>query len=116
MRTGLEVMKAVADGTPATEEELRYALHNVAVWHAMMVFDLARAINEDPVSAKTKRGLQRAWDSWNEGNKVPLDVRLKGGSYEPGVPKEELHERWLTHTTKTAVRLAETTNSIAAKQ
>lgn len=108
MRTTFEVMDAVRNGTEATDEELRYALHNVAIWHNRMVFDLARALNEDPLSAKTKRGLQRAWDSWGEGNKVPLDVRLKGGSFEPGVPREERTERFIQHTSAAAVKLAGT--------
>lgn len=113
MRSTNEVLEAVADGTPATDEELRYALHNVALWHSLMVFDLARAITEDPMSAKTRRGLQRAWDNWREGNEVPLDQRLKGTSHEPGVPKEELHQRWLTTTSEAAVKLAQTLNDLS---
>lgn len=105
MRTTNEVVEAVRDGSPATEEELRYALHNVAVWHSMMVFDLARAITEDPMSAKTRRGLQRAWDSWKDGNDVPLDKRLKGTSHEPGISRDESIERFSKRTADTAVKL-----------
>lgn len=104
-KTTSEVIEAVHDGEPVTEIELRYAIQNMAIWHNLMMFDLARAITEEPLSAKTKRGLQRAWDSWREGNAVPLDKRLKGGSHEPGITREESRDRFVSHTTDTAMRL-----------
>lgn len=106
MRTTFEVMQAVKDGTEATEEELRYALHNVACWWGLYMLDIARGASEDPVSDKTRRGLKRAWESWHEGNKVPLDVRLKGSSLEPGISREESRDRFVKTTTDTAIRLA----------
>lgn len=110
MRTGNEVIKAAREGTEATEEELRYALHNLAIWYAQYMWDIARAIEEEPVTPKTKRGLKRAWESWQERNSVPLDSWLKGSSYEPGVSKEELHERFINKTSDTAMRLVEALN------
>lgn len=113
MRNTFEVMDAVQTGAPATELELRYALQNVRIWHARMVFDLARACTETPLSDKTKRGLQRAWDTWKSGNEVPLDRRLRGGSYEPGITREMSHERWLQHSTDTAMNLVDALNDLA---
>jgi|SRR5690606_21813845 len=105
MRTGNEIMQAAKDGSPATEEELRYALHNVALWHSQYMFDLARAITEDPITPKTKRGLQRAWDSWRERNSVDLDKWLRGSSFEPGISREEFIDRASSSTAETAVKL-----------
>lgn len=113
MRTTNEVMQAVKDGTECTDEELRYAVHNMALWHSQYMFDIARAITEDPVTPKTKRGLQRAWDSWRERNSVPLDKWLKGSSYEPGVPKEVLHERWLDKTSETAGKFVDALTALS---
>lgn len=113
MRTTFEVMQAVKDGTEATEEELRYALHNVALWHNLMVFDLARAINENPMSDKTRRGLQRAWDNWKSGNEVPLDKRLKGSSHEPGISRQESHDRFLSKSVETGTKLFEALQSLS---
>jgi hypothetical protein len=112
MRSTFEVMEAVKDGTEATEEELRYALHNVACWHALYMFDFARATTEDPLSDKTRRGLQRAWDTWQSGNKVPLDVRLKGSSQEPGISRDERMERGSAATADAAVKLLGALNDI----
>lgn len=112
MKTTSEVIAAVDTGDPVTEQELRFAIQNISIWHNRILFDLARAIVEDPVSDKTRRGLQRAWDNWKSGNDVPLDKRLKGTSYEPGVSKEERHERWLNQTSETAVKLSEVLTSL----
>jgi hypothetical protein len=106
MRSTFDVMQAVKDGTEATEEELRYALHNVACWHALHLMDFAAAGMEGPLPDSARRGLQRAWTDWQNGNKVPLDKRLKGTSQEPGVPQGERLDRWVKHTSETAVRLA----------
>ena len=105
MRTGNEIMKAVKDGTEATEEELRYALHNVATWYGQYMFDIARAITEDPITPKTKRGLQRAWDGWRERNTVDLDKWLRGSSFEPGISREEFVDRASKSTADAAVKL-----------
>jgi hypothetical protein len=111
-KTTFEVIDAVKDGGPVTEMELRYAVQNMSLLHNMYMFDLARAINENPISDKTKRGLQRAWDSWREGGQVPLDKRLKGGSYEPGITRDESRDRFVKHTSDTAVKLASALTSI----
>lgn len=93
MRTTNEVIQAVKDGTPCTEEELRYAVQNLSIWQNGLVFTLARAATEEPVSSRTKRECQRAYDNMRTGNQVPLDKRLKGGSFEPGIPVEERRRR-----------------------
>lgn len=113
MRTTFEVMQAVKDGTEATDEELRYALHNLACWYSLYMFDFARAIEENPMSDKTRRGLKRAWEGWQEGNKVPLDVRLKGGSQEPGISRQESRDRFVSKTSEAAAKLANTLNALA---
>lgn len=113
MRTTFEVMEAVKNGTEATEEELRYALHNVACWHALYMFDFARATTENPLSDRTRRGLQRAWDTWQSGNKVPLDVRLKGSSQEPGISRDERMERASARTADAAVKFASVLTALA---
>lgn len=107
MKTTNEVIAAVVDGLPCTEEELRYAVRNLSIWQNSMVFPLARAITEDPMTPHTKRDLQRCYDNARTGNAVPLDVRLKGGSFEPGVPKQERMDRFVRHTSDTAMKLAE---------
>jgi len=112
MKTTNEVIEAVREGGDATEDELRYAVQNLSIWQSMLIFDLARAITEDPISAKTKRGLQRAWDNMKSGNAVPLDTRLKGGSYEPGVPKAERDRRFSAKTADAAVRLSGALHSL----
>lgn len=104
-KTTNEVIDAVRDGSPCTEEELRYAVRNLSIWQNGVMFPLARAIVEAPMSDSTKRDLQRCWDNARDGNKVPLDTRLKGGSFEPGISKEESTERFVAHTTDTAMKL-----------
>ncbi len=93
MRTTFEVMQAVQDGESATEEELRYAIRNLDCWWSLHMYDIERGATEDPITDKTKRGLKRAWENWHSGNKVPLDVRLKGSSAEPGIEREERMKR-----------------------
>lgn len=112
MRTGNEIMQAVKDGAEATEEELRYALHNVAIWYSQYMFDIARAITEDPITPKTKRGLKRAWDSWRERNTVDLDKWLRGSSFEPGISREEFVERASSSTADAAVKLIDALKAI----
>ncbi len=107
MKTTNEVIDAVRDGGECTEEELRYAVRNLSIWQNGMIFPLARAITEEPVSAKTKRDLQRSYDSLKTGNAVPLDVRLKGGSFEPGITADERKDRFVEHTTDAAMRLVD---------
>lgn len=115
-KTTSEVIDAVHDGEPVRDEELRYAIQNMAIWHNLFTFDLARAITEDPISAKTRRGLQRAWDSWREGNAVPLDKRLKGGSHEPGIIREESRERFVGRTAETAIKLVGALSALSASK
>lgn len=105
MKTTNEVIDAVVAGTAVTEEELRYAVRNLSVWQNSLVFDLARALTEEPMTAKTKRGLQRAWDSMKQGNAIALDKRLKGTSYEPGISKEESRDRFASATASGAMKL-----------
>ena len=112
MRTTFEVMQAVQDGTPATEEELRYALRNVECWFYLHMMDIARGGIENPVSEKTRRGLTRAWENWHSGNKVPLDVRLNGTSSEPGLTREERMKRGSERTADFAVKLADTLTAV----
>lgn len=111
-KTTDEVIAAVRDGGEVTEMELRYAVRNLSIWQNGLVFPLARAATEEPVSAKTKRELQRAYDNMRTGNAVPLDVRLKGSSYEPGISKDERTNRFASATADTAVRLAGALNSL----
>lgn len=104
-KTTDEVIAAVRDGSQVTEDELRYAVRNLSIWQNGLVFPLARAITEEPVSAKTKRDLKRAYDNMRTGNAVPLDTRLKGGSFEPGISKDERTERFTENVAGTATRL-----------
>lgn len=106
-KTTDEVIAAVREGGEVTEIELRYAVRNLSIWQNGLVFPLARACTEDPVSAKTRRELQRSYDNMRTGNAAPLDVRLKGSSYEPGLSKEERTDRFVRRTADTAVRLAD---------
>lgn len=112
MRNTNEVIEAVRDGGACTDEELRYAVRNLSIWQNSMIFPLARAINEEPVSAKTKRDLQRCYDNARTGNATPLDVRLKGSSFEPGLSKEERTDRMVSTTTDAAMRLVGALNSL----
>jgi len=105
MRNTDEVVEAVRNGGACTDEELRYAVRNLSIWQNGLVFPLARAVTEDPVSPRTKRDLQRAYDSMREGNKVPLDKRLKGGFFEPGISQEERVNRMASTTSEAAVKL-----------
>jgi hypothetical protein len=116
VRTTFEVMQAVKDGTEATDEELRYALRNVECWYSLHMMDIARGATEEPVSDKTRRGLRRAWDNWQSGNKVPLDVRLKGSSMEPGISREERADRRSARTADAVVKFASALNSLAGRQ
>lgn len=105
-KTTDEVIEAVRSGGDVTDSELRYAVRNLSIWQNGLIFPLARAVTEEPVSAKTKRDLQRAYDNMRTGNAVPLDVRLKGSSFEPGIPVEERQARLVDHTVTAAVSLA----------
>jgi hypothetical protein len=105
MKTTNEVIDAVRDGTECSEEELRYAVRNLSIWQNSAIFPIARAATENPVSERTKRDMNRLYESAQAGNKVPLDVRLKGGSFEPGLSKEERTDRFVSHTTDTAMKL-----------
>ena len=104
-KTTTEVIEAVKIGGAVTEDELRYAVRNLSVWQSGLIFPLARAITEDPVSAKTVRDLKRAYDNMRTGNDIPLDVRLKGGSYEPGIGRTESTNRFANSVADTAVKL-----------
>ncbi len=104
-KTTTEVIEAVKIGGAVTEDELRYAVRNLSVWQSGLIFPLARAITEDPVSAKTVHDLKRAYDNMRTGNDVPLDVRLKGGSYEPGISRDESTSRFAGLVANTAVKL-----------
>ena len=112
MRTTFEVMQAVQEGAPATEEELRYALRNVECWFSLHMFDIARGASEDPITDKTRRGLARAFENWHSGNKVPLDVRLKGSSMEPGISRDERMGRAAKQTSEVAVGLIDALNTL----
>lgn len=113
-KTTNEVIEAVRIGGAVTEDELRYAVRNLSIWQNGIMFPLARAITEEPVTAKTKRDLQRSWDNARTGNAVPLDTRLKGSSYEPGLSAEESRRRFVERTADTAVKLAEALSALPA--
>jgi hypothetical protein len=102
-----EVIEAVRDGGECTEEELRYAVRNLSIWQNSAIFPIARAATESPVSERTKRDMNSLYESAQAGNKVPLDVRLKGGSFEPGISKDERTDRFVSHTTDTAMKLVQ---------
>ncbi len=104
-KTTTEVIKAVKIGGAVTEDELRYAVRNLSVWQSGLIFPLARAITEEPVSAKTKRDLKRSLDNMRTGNDVPLDARLKGSSYEPGIGQDESRDRFASSVADMAVKL-----------
>ena len=104
-KTTNEVIDAVKIGGAVTEHELRYAVRNLSVWQSGLIFPLARAITEAPVSAKTIRDLKRAYDNMRTGNDIPLDVRLKGSSYEPGIGRDESRNRFASSVADTAVKL-----------
>lgn len=113
MRNTDEVVEAVRVGGECTEEELRYAVRNLSIWQNSAIFPIARAATEDPISAQTRRDMNRLYESARDGNKVPLDTRLKGGSFEPGISREESANRFAAHTSEVAVKLA---SAIAGKQ
>lgn len=115
MRNTDEVVAAVREGLACTDEELRYAVRNLSIWQNSMVFPLARAINENPITDKTRRDLQRAYDSMREGNKVPLDKRLKGGSFEPGLSDSQRIERMASTTADAAMKLIGALSGLSAK-
>lgn len=104
MKTTNEVIEAVRDGTLCSEEELRYAVRNLSVWQNQAIFPIARAATEDPVSARTRRDMNSLYESAQKGNSVPLDVRLRGGSFEPGISELERTDRFIKHTTDTAMK------------
>lgn len=115
MRTTDEVIEAVRIGGECTDEELRYAVRNLSIWQNGLVFPLARAVTEEPLSPRTKRDLQRAYDSMWEGNKVPLDKRLKGGSFEPGISDTERRDRFTAATSSAATKFAEALTELSAR-
>jgi hypothetical protein len=80
-------------------------VRNLSIWQNSAIFPIARAATEKPVSERTQRDMQRLFDSARDGNKVPLDTRLKGGSFEPGISKEERTDRFVSNTTDTAMKL-----------
>jgi len=112
-KTTDEVIAAVRDGSECSELELRYAVRNLSIWQNGLIFPLARACTEEPVSAKTKRDLQRSYDNMRTGNAIPLDRRLKGSSYEPGISPEERKERFVSRTSDVACKLVETLTEIS---
>ena len=115
MKTTNEVIEAVKVGGECTEEELRYAVRNLSIWQNSAIFPIARAATEDPVSAATKRDMNRLYESARDGNNVPLDTRLKGGSYEPGISKEESRDRFASHTADTAMKLVGALKQLAGE-
>lgn len=105
MKNTNEVIEAVRVGGEVTDLELRYAVRNLSIWQNSLMFPLARALTEEPLSARTKRDLQRSWDNARTGNAAPLDVRLKGSSFEPGISKDERIERFASKTADVAIKL-----------
>lgn len=112
MKTTNEVIEAVKSGAECTDEELRYAVRNLSIWQNQAIFPIARAATEKPVSDRTQRDMNRLYESAKTGNNVPLDTRLKGGSFEPGISKEERTDRFVSHTTDTAMKLVSALNSL----
>lgn len=105
MRTTNEVIDAVRNGSECTDEELRYAVRNLSIWQNQAIFPIARAATEDPISDGTRRDLNRCFESAKVGNSTPLDVRLKGGSFEPGISKDERINRMASSTADAAIKL-----------
>ena len=106
MRNTDEVVEAVRVGGECSEEELRYAVRNLSIWQNSAIFPIARAATEDPVSDRTRRDMNRLYESARDGNKVPLDKRLRGGSFELGLSPDERRDRFATVTSDAAVKLA----------
>lgn len=106
-KTTNEVIEAVKNGDPCTEDELRYAVQNLSIWQNGTWLTLARAITEDPMKDRTKRELARYFERASEDNEVPLDIRLKGGSFEPGLSRDERLSRGAQFVSDTANRLRE---------
>lgn len=104
MKTTNEVIDAVRDGGECTDEELRYAVRNLSIWQSSAIFPIARAATENPVSDATRRDMNRLYESVQKGNSVPLDTRLKGGSFEPGISKEERTDRFASNTADAAMK------------
>lgn len=115
MKNTDEVVEAVRAGGECSEEELRYAVRNLSIWQNSAIFPIARAATEDPISDRTRRDMNRLYESARDGNKVPLDTRLKGGSFEPGISKEERTERFVSVTTDAAMKLVGTLSALAKK-
>ena len=112
MKTTNEVIDAVRDGGECTEEELRYAVRNLSIWQNSAIFPIARAATEDPMSDRTRRDMNRLYENARNGNTVPLDVRLKGGSFEPGLSKDGRRDRFVAVTSETAVKLIDALNNL----
>lgn len=115
MKNTNEVIDAVRNGDACSDEELRYAVRNLSIWQNQAIFPIARAANEDPISDRTRRDMNRLYESAQAGNKVPLDVRLKGGSFEPGISKEERTDRFVKNTSETAMKFVDALKGRAGK-
>lgn len=105
MKNTNEVIDAVRDGSECSDEELRYAVRNLSIWQNQAIFPIARAVTENPMTERTKRDLNRCFESAKVGNATPLDVRLKGGSFEPGLTKAERTDRMVESTSGAAMKL-----------
>lgn len=94
MRSTLQIMVAVAEDTPATEQELRYALHAAAqqnrlVEHAL--HDLAEAVRDrrsETVQQFLALSALKLLDTMFQARKTPVDTWL-GASNIPGSPEQQ---------------------------
>jgi hypothetical protein len=105
MRNTNEVIEAVRIGGDVTEKELRYAVRNLSIWQNTTMLSLAMAVTEEIVTAKTRRRLERAYETARNGNAVPLDIRLEGGSFEPGISRDESIHRASSQIADAAVKI-----------
>jgi hypothetical protein len=104
-RSTLDIILAVKDCTPATEEELRLAL--MALSHMLQItertlHDLAEAVREGKPSAKMRAANElREYELRVKGRKMPPKEYL-GPTYTPGTPENAAAMKWANGVYKAA--------------
>jgi hypothetical protein len=110
MKTTNEVIKAIQDGDPVSDIEMKCALIAMHSYRMSFYFDLARFCveveDEKGVQPKTTRGLKRAWanQEWLDRD---LESFVLNSSKSPLLTKEEQKNLFIKKTSDTAVKLFE---------